>query len=121
MRNIVCLLLVAACSHAAPAKPTVAPTAAPTSAVAEAQPERFDEKVRADFFDGMRGDTAAMERAMKACDETLAKNPKHAEAMVWHGAGIISRARGAFAEGDRQRGIALYSQGLAEMDAAVEL
>jgi hypothetical protein len=123
MRTLTSLLLAltfVACSHT-PSKPTAAPLPAPTPAVAEAQPERFDEKVRADFFDGMRGDTAAMERAMKVCEETLAKNPNHAEALVWHGAGVIGRARGAFAEGDRQRGIALYSQGLAEMDKAVEL
>jgi hypothetical protein len=119
MRNILCALLLAACSHASPV-PSVAPTAAAPPAAA-AQPERFDEKVRADFFDGMRGDTVAMERAMKVCDETLAKNPKHAEAMVWHGAGVLARASAAFRAGDRQQGIALYTQGLAEMDNAVAL
>ncbi len=119
MRNIVCALVLAACSHTASKPPTAAaPAPAP---VAAAAPERFDDKVRADFFDGMRGDTAAMARAMKACEDALAKNPKHAEAMVWHGAGVIGSARGAFQTGDRQKGIALYTQGLAEMDKAVEL
>ncbi|HEX5058568.1 MAG TPA: hypothetical protein VFV99_04365 [Kofleriaceae bacterium] len=123
MRNILCALVcllaipvVAACSHASP-KP-----AAPTPAtVATAEPERFDDKVRADFFDGMRGDEAAMARAMKVCDDALAKNPKNAEAMVWHGAGVVARARTAFAAGNRDQGIALYTQGIGEMDAAVAL
>lgn len=120
MRNILCALLVpvvAACSHASP-KPATSPTPTP---VAAAETERFDDKVRADFFDGMRGDDAAMARAMKVCDDALAKNPKNAEAMVWHGAGVIARARTAFAANDQQQGIALYTQGLGEMDAAVAL
>jgi pentatricopeptide repeat protein len=110
MRHILCLLTIAACSHSAP-----------TKSVATPAPERFDERVRADFFDGLRGDEAAMTRAMKLCEETLAKDPKHAEAMVWHGAGIIGRSRDAFRVGDQSRGIELYSKGLAEMDAAVAL
>lgn len=121
MRNIVCLLLLAACSHTSPPPATASQPNAPPARAAEASPERFDEKVRADFFDGLRGDTAAMDRAMKVCEETLAKHPEHAEAMVWHGAGILGRASTAFRAGDRERGIALYSQGLAEMDAAVAL
>lgn len=120
MRNIVYALVLAACSHASP-PPATAPSPAPAPLAAAAPVERFDEQVRADFFDGMAGDTAAMERAMKVCEETLAKNPQHAEAMVWHGAGVISRARGAFEAGNRQQGIAFYMQGLAEMDKAVEL
>lgn len=111
MRHILCLLVVAACSHAAPTK-AVAPAPAP---------ERFDEQVRADFFDGMRGDEAAMQRAMKLCEDTLAKNPKHAEAMVWHGAGIIGQSGALFRKGDQAHGIELYMKGLAEMDAAVAL
>src|SRR4051812_12527716 len=49
--------------------------------------ERFDEIVRGDFFAGMMGDTARLERGMKYCEEVLSKNPKHAEALVWHGGG----------------------------------
>ena len=117
MRNILCLVLVAACSHSTPAPAIVKP-------VAEAKPaelEPFDDKVRQDFFDGMGGDTEAMDRAMKVCEETLARNPKHPEAMVWHGAGVVWQARLAFQAGDRAKGIELYTAGLAEMDAAVVL
>lgn len=42
--------------------------------------ERFDSLVRSDFFAGMAGDKAAMNRAMKVCKGTIAKNPKHAGA-----------------------------------------
>lgn len=112
MRHIL-LLAVVACSHSSATKPPAAP-----ALVAE---ERFDERVRADFFDGMRGDEAAMARAMKVCEETLAKNPKHAEAMVWHGAGIVAESRNAFATGNQAHGIELYMKGIAEMDNAVAL
>ena len=111
MRHLLLICLVA-CSHSKPATPA-APTPAPKAEGG------FEDKVRADFFDGLRGDTAAMDRAMKACDDALAKNPKDPEAMVWHGAGIVGRASVAFRTGDRAKGLELYTAGLAEMDAAV--
>jgi len=122
MRHLL-LLCIVACSHSQSGTPkTATPASAP---VAGANPElasRFDERVRADFFEGLlSGDTAAMDRAMKVCEAELAKNPKHAEAMVWHGAGIVGRASLAFRAGDRANGIELYTKGLAEMDAAVAL
>ena len=86
-----------------------------------AKPARFDELVRQDFFDGMRGDKAAMARAVKLCEDTLAKNPDHAEALVWHGAALAGKSAEAFASGDQQTGMALYEKGLAEMDRAVSL
>jgi tetratricopeptide (TPR) repeat protein len=110
------ILALAACSSTPPAKVAVAPPPPPPPVEV-----RFDEQVRGDFFDGLAGDQQALERAIALCEATLAKQPKHAEAMVWHGAGIIGRARLAFQAGDRAKGIALYLQGLAEMDAAVEL
>lgn len=83
--------------------------------------ERFEVKVRADFFDGIRGDTAALDRAIRVCEDTLAKHPGHAEAMVWHGAGMLARSQGAFRGGDTSSGMKLYAQGLGEMDRAVAL
>ena len=41
--------------------------------------ERFDYVVRNDFFAGLSGNRAALDRAMKKCEETLAANPKHPE------------------------------------------
>ena len=83
--------------------------------------ERFDFLVRADFFAGYAGDQAALNRAMKLCEDTLAKNPKHAEAMVWHGGGLMYLAGQAFQKGDSRKGTDLWDRGLNEMDQAVGL
>src|ERR1700730_1467701 len=83
--------------------------------------ERFDYLVRADFFAGMAGDAAAMDRAMKVCEDALAKNPKHAEAMVWHGGGLVFKAGQAFRTGNVERGVPLWTSGLKEMADAVAL
>ena len=83
--------------------------------------ERFDYLVRADFFAGFAGDQAAFDRAMKLCEQTLAKNPKHAEAMVWHGSGLLFTSSQYFQKGDSKNGMELWPRGLKEMDAAVAL
>lgn len=83
--------------------------------------ERFDKLVRSDFFAGFAGDSKAFERAMSKTEETLAKNPKHAEAKVWHGAGVFFRSALAFEKGDYQNGLTLWQRGLGEMEAAVKL
>jgi len=141
--RIILLALISACASTPPAQhpaPASAPTtataatAAPTTETATAAPktdaamtgapkeeDRFEFKVRQDFFDGMRGDAAALDRAQKFCEDTLAKNPDHAEALVWHGAALAGRSAQAFAKGDRDTGMALYMKGLAEMDRAVAL
>lgn len=78
--------------------------------------------VRDDFFAGLlENDQAALDRAMKLCEDTLARNPRHAQAMVWHGGGLILRAGAAFRAGQRERGMTLWQGGLAEMDRAVAL
>jgi tetratricopeptide (TPR) repeat protein len=82
---------------------------------------RFDHKVRDDFFAGFSGNNAAMERGMKACEEILAREPNHAEAMVWHGSGLFFQSIDAFRGGDIQKGIGLSMRGRKEMDAAVAL
>lgn len=83
--------------------------------------ERFDFLVRADFFAGYAGDQAALDRGMKVCEDTLAKNPNHAEALVWHGGGLVFNAGQAFQKADIRKGIELWDRGLKEMDRAVEL
>jgi tetratricopeptide (TPR) repeat protein len=84
-------------------------------------PARFDYLVRTDFFAGFAGDADRLKKAMDACERALAENPKHAEAMVWHGAGLVFQAGGAFQKGDMQTGGELWTRGNGEMDAAVEL
>lgn len=83
--------------------------------------ERYDLKVRNDFFAGFAGDAAALARAMRATEAMLAENPNHAEALVWHGSGTYYLAGQAFQKGDPEKGMELAQKGIAEMDRAVEL
>jgi tetratricopeptide (TPR) repeat protein len=83
--------------------------------------ERFDHKVRELIFAGMGGNQELFNQGMKLCEDALAVNPKHAEALVWHGAGLFSQAGQAFQKGDQQKGMELSVRGMAEMDKAVEL
>jgi len=117
---------LAACGAAdAPAaRPAPSPARASTPAAAApvAEKERFDILVRDDFFAGLlEQDEAALARAIKLCEDRLARDPRHSEAMVWHGGGLIVSAGFAFRAGDRARGGQLWAQGLAEMDRAVEI
>jgi tetratricopeptide (TPR) repeat protein len=88
---------------------------------APAQPQRFDFLVREDFFAGMAGDQARFNKGMKFCEETLAKNPQHPEALVWHGGGLLFQAGAVFQKGDMQKGGEMWQKGLDEMSAAVKL
>jgi tetratricopeptide (TPR) repeat protein len=85
-----------------------------------AQP-RFDMQVRNDFFTGFGGDAAALDRGMKACEQVLEHNPKHAEALVWHGGGLFFMSGQLFRKGDTNKGMELYGRGLKEMNDAVAL
>jgi tetratricopeptide (TPR) repeat protein len=84
-------------------------------------PARFDLLVRTDFFAGFAGDQARRDKGMDACERALAENPKHAEALVWHGSGLAFRAGAAFRAGDSQTGIELWTRGSSEMDTAAAL
>jgi hypothetical protein len=83
--------------------------------------ERFDYLVREDMFRGFAGDAAAFDRAMALCGARLAENPDHAEALVWHGTGLLFKAARAFRDGDAVQGAALNRAGLTEMAKAVAL
>ncbi|HEY2908285.1 MAG TPA: tetratricopeptide repeat protein [Vicinamibacterales bacterium] len=83
--------------------------------------QRFDMTVRSDFFAGFAGDDARLKKGMDACEQTLAANPKHAEALVWHGSGLAFEAGQAFRKGDTQTGGELWDRGMREMDTAVSL
>jgi hypothetical protein len=77
--------------------------------------------VRDEFAAGMRGDEAAFDRAMKRAEAVLAKDPKNAEALVWHGAGTLALAGRAFMSGNFQEGGRLWSDATREMDDAVAI
>lgn len=83
--------------------------------------QRFDMVVRADFFAGYAGDEARLKKAMALCESILAENPNHAEALVWHGSGLIYGAGQAFRAGDPAAGLQLFQSGLKEVNQAVAL
>jgi hypothetical protein len=82
---------------------------------------RFDMVVRTDFFAGFAGDEARLKKGMEACEQILATNPRHAEALVWHGSGLLFQGGMAFAGGNPHRGGDLFGRGLEEMNRAVVL
>jgi hypothetical protein len=84
-------------------------------------PQRFDYLVRADFFAGVAGDEARLANVIALCERMLADNPGHAEALVWHGAGLLVRAGQAFQKGDVGTGGPLFERALKEMGDAVAL
>lgn len=91
----------------------------PQSRKQKSQNDRFDLQVRDDFFAGMLGDTVRLDRGMKFCEEILAKNPRHADALVWHGGGLLTRAAQAYTRSDSLLGDRLWKTGLEEMNQAV--
>lgn len=92
-----------------------------TSSLGALAQQRFDFKVREDMFAGMDGDIVAFDRAMKLIDDTLAREPDHAEALVWRGDGRLFMASQAFQRGDIVGGRVLFIEGLADMERAVAL
>ncbi len=83
--------------------------------------ERFDMRVRNDFFAGFAGNQEALDRAMKICEEELARNPNNAAALVWHGSGVFFESGMYFRAGDRAKGGEFWQRGLGEMDKAVAM
>lgn len=90
-------------------------------AAGQAPPMRFDEIVRDDFFAGLGGDAVRLDRAMKRSEEELAKDPRHAQALVWHGSGLSFRAGQAARRGDVVAAAELSRRGRQEMNEAVAL
>jgi len=84
-------------------------------------PQRFDMVVRNDFFAGFAGDEARLQKAMDTCEQALAENPKHPEALVWHGSGLAFKGGMAFQKGDMKSGGELWQRGVDEMNTAVAL
>ena len=83
--------------------------------------ERFDMRVRNDFFAGFAGNQEALDRAMKLCEEEHASNPGNAAALVWHGSGVFVQSRTYFRAGDPAKGGEFWQRGLGEMDKAVAM
>jgi tetratricopeptide (TPR) repeat protein len=83
--------------------------------------ERFDHLVRNDFFAGFAGDSEALARGLKKTEAVLAAEPNHAEALVWHGAGLYYRGGEMMSEGKREAAMPLIGQATGMMDRAVAL
>jgi hypothetical protein len=80
---------------------------------------RIDEKIRNDFFAGFTGDQAALERAMRVSGEAIALDPNgSAEALAWHGGGLLVLAGQKFQQGDFAAGGELWGKASAEMEKA---
>jgi len=107
-------------SAATLAQQSTSPDPSPSALTASA-PDRFDLEVRTDFFAGFTGNVERLERGMAKSEAALATNPNHAEAMVWHGGGMIFKAGQAFRAGDTSTGMELFGSGLGEMNQAVAL
>lgn len=91
-------------------------------ALAQKQAEpRFDFLVRSDFFSAFAGNKEALQRGMAKCEEKLKTEPNNADALVWHGAGLMFTAASLFQKGDFEKGTAMYQQGETEMTKAKEL
>jgi len=113
------VLLVAALI--APGQPAGAQAAPAPAGRQTPGTERFDFAVRSDFFAGFAGDAGRLQRAMDRCEQALAEDPRRAEALVWHGAGLGFQAGQGFRRGDRETGIGLWSRAIEEMNRAVGL
>lgn len=83
--------------------------------------ERFDHEVREDFFAGFQGDEEALNRAMETCKAVLEKEPEHAEAMVWLGAGEMYLSGEKFSAGNVAVGMKLWTSSIEKLDKAEEL
>lgn len=80
--------------------------------------EGFADLVRDDFF---AGDDASLKRAMKLCEDALAKNPTNAPVMSWQGTGWLRLAGKSYQAGDYTNGAILWQRGLKEINDAVAL
>lgn len=83
--------------------------------------DRFDMLVRPDFFAGFAGDAARLAKGMKTCEDTLAANPEHAGALVWHGGGLMFMAGQAARQQDFETARQRATKGREEMDRAYRL
>jgi tetratricopeptide (TPR) repeat protein len=83
--------------------------------------ERFDLLVRNDIFAGFTGDAARLQRGIAMCEQALAENPNHPQALAWHGSAMLFLSGEEFQKGNQRKGMELYGKGTSELDRAVEL
>ena len=103
------------------AKPADAANVGAKTVHKDGRPAHLDMQLRDDFFVGFTGDDARLTHGMTICEQMMAKYPDFAEAMVWHGSGLVFQSSKLFAKGDSKQGMTVWQKGLNEMDAAVKL
>jgi hypothetical protein len=82
----------------------------------------FDDAVRAQFFSGFFGDRAALEKAMTAAEAAIAASSADtAEALAWHGGGLMVQSGDRFRAGDSAGAGELWARGMGEMEKAGQL
>jgi tetratricopeptide (TPR) repeat protein len=96
-------------------------TTAPRAQDARGEPPRFDNLVRSDFFAGFSGDATRLAQGMKLCEEALAADPDRADALVWHGAGLMFMAGEAQARQDLETARERSRRGAEELERAHQL
>jgi hypothetical protein len=74
-----------------------------------------------DFIAGFNGDAQAMDRAMSASADILAKDPTNAEALAWNSSGKGMQCGAAFAQQDFQSGMRLWRESQEGMNKAVDM
>src|SRR5215831_19398650 len=74
-----------------------------------------------DFIAGFNGDSKAMDRAMAASADIVAKDPTNAEALAWNSSGKGMQCGTAFAQGDPQTGLRLWRESQEGLTKAVEM
>ena len=79
------------------------------------------DRIQNDFFAAVSGDPAALKRVVDACENLLRENPDHAQALVWHGAILLTGAAQNPNTTTQAAARERFQQGVAEVDRAVEL
>jgi len=84
-------------------------------------PTAFGVHVRNLYFKAIRGDSEALAQVLELLEGKLAEEPDHPEALVYHGSLQLALSGNAFQKGDMEQGRSLWTEGLHEMDRAVEV
>ena len=83
--------------------------------------QRFDLRVRDDMFAGMMGDRTRLERGIRVCEQAPRRDPRNAQALVWHGSGLVTKATWLYTAGDSARGDKMFQQGISEVNRGRDL
>jgi tetratricopeptide (TPR) repeat protein len=78
-------------------------------------------KMRNDLFAAMAGNADALKRIIDSSEKMLTEHPDHAQAMMWHGIGVMGSFFQEAQKGNVQAAFPNFLKGAAEMDRAADL